>query len=391
VTTQVSAATVAPGSQVSDQVVVGGLGALPATIDVSLYGPYASPAAIDCAGAPVSTTTVAANGDGTYTSPKVTLPSAGYYTFHETIAAAATYAALDTPCAAATETTFAKADAALLTRASSSVVRPGSALSDHLTVSGLGRTPAKITVDLFGPYASLAQVDCAGAPLAVRSLSVPGDGSYVSPAVTVARAGFYVFREQIDRSALIAPVQTTCAETAETSLGAPAIITGGRGPVPRAGAASSSRPAGSTPATVAIPSLGISAPVQPVTIDLAIGELGVPADIHHVGWWRDGAAPGDPTGTVLIAGHVDSAAAGAGAFYPLKSAKTGATITVTAAGGRAYTYRVTGVQTVLKADLPIGIFTRTGPARLALVTCGGPFDAQTGHYIDNIVVYADPA
>ena len=140
-----------------------------------------------------------------------------------------------------------------------------------------------------------------------------------------------------------------------------------------------------------IPSIGVSAPVLPVTIDLALGQLGVPTDIHQVGWWRDGAAPGDPNGTVLIAGHVDSAAAGAGAFFPLKSAKPGATITVKAAGGHAYSYRVTGVQTVLKADLPITIFTRTGPPRLVLVTCGGPFDEQTGHYIDNIIVYANPA
>jgi hypothetical protein len=27
---------------------------------------------------------------------------------------------------------------------------------------------------------------------------------------------------------------------------------------------------------------------------------------------------------------------------------------------------------------------------LAVVTCGGPFDSSTGHYWDNVVVYAVP-
>jgi hypothetical protein len=391
VTTQTSGATAAPGSQISDQVVVGGLGALPATVDVALYGPYPSRAAIDCSGTPVSSTTLTAAGDGTYTSAKVTLPAAGYYTFNESIAATSTYPAVATPCAGASETTFVQGTPALATQASSAVVAPGSALSDQITVTGLGSTPAKIAVDLFGPYASLAQVDCSGQPLAVRTLTAPGDGTYRSPAVTVAKAGFYDFREQIAASPLVAAVTTACADTAETSLGAPAIITGGAGPFPRAAAAASGRAASGTPASVQIPSLGVNAPVQPSTIDLADGELAVPADIHLTGWWRDGAAPGDANGTVLIAGHVDSAAGGAGAFYPLKSARTGAIVTVTTRSGAAVRYRVTGVQTVLKANLPIGIFTRTGAPRLVLVTCGGPFDYQTRHYVDNVIVYASPA
>ena len=139
VTTQVSAATTAPGSQISDQVVVAGLGALGATINVSLYGPYASTKAIDCAGTPVSTNTVTANGNGTYTSPKVTLPSAGYYTFHETIAAAPTYPAVDTPCAGGERDDLRQGGPALQTTASSAVVRPGSALLITSPSPGLAR------------------------------------------------------------------------------------------------------------------------------------------------------------------------------------------------------------------------------------------------------------
>ena len=44
-----------------------------------------------------------------------------------------------------------------------------------------------------------------------------------------------------------------------------------------------------------------------------------------------------------------------------------------------------------KAALPTSIYTRAGSPKLVLVTCGGPFDAKTGHYRDNVVVTAVPA
>jgi hypothetical protein len=34
------------------------------------------------------------------------------------------------------------------------------------------------------------------------------------------------------------------------------------------------------------------------------------------------------------------------------------------------------------------IFDQHAPGRLAIVTCGGPFDASTGNYEDNIVAFA---
>jgi hypothetical protein len=390
VTTKVSSATAAPGSQISDTAVVSGLGIFSATVDVKLYGPYATKQAIDCSGTPLSSTTLAANGDGSYTSQKVTLPSAGYYTFNESIAATADYPAVSTPCAAASETTFAQGSPQLATQASDAVIEPGSTLTDHVKVSGLGTTPATVNVDLYGPYASLAQVNCSGSPAAHQTLAVKGDGSYDSPSFTVSKIGFYVFRESIAPSANVSGVQTQCADTAETSLAAPAIITGGRGPFPHQARQTSSQSDASTPTQVQIPALDVQAPVQPITIDLALGQLGVPSDIHHTGWWRDGAAPGDAHGTVLIAGHVDSAAAGAGAFFPLPHATRGDLVTITTRSGATVRYRVTSVERVLKANLPDSVFDRSGPARLALVTCGGPFDYQTGHYLDNIIVWGTP-
>ena len=101
--------------------------------------------------------------------------------------------------------------------------------------------------------------------------------------------------------------------------------------------------------------------------------------------------PGAKSGAVLIAGHVDSAKAGAGAFFRLKDARAGDLIQVTTQNGRTFTYKVTSVQTMLKKDLPTSIYSRTGKPRLVLVTCGGPFDSSAGHYRDNVVVTAVPA
>jgi hypothetical protein len=56
------------------------------------------------------------------------------------------------------------------------------------------------------------------------------------------------------------------------------------------------------------------------------------------------------------------------------------------------TFRITGVRTYEKSSLPYKkIFDQHAPGRLAIVTCGGPFDASTGNYEDNIVAYAVPA
>jgi len=52
------------------------------------------------------------------------------------------------------------------------------------------------------------------------------------------------------------------------------------------------------------------AAVEPaITVD---GELQVPTNVDHVGWWDGSAAAGDPFGSTVIAGHVDSATQGIG-------------------------------------------------------------------------------
>jgi LPXTG-site transpeptidase (sortase) family protein len=135
---------------------------------------------------------------------------------------------------------------------------------------------------------------------------------------------------------------------------------------------------------------GIDATVFSAGIDLSTGALDVPKNIRRAGWWADGMLPGSAKGAVLIAGHVDSATKGAGAFFGLKEAKVGDRVQVTTKNGRRFTYKVISIDTMPKAKLPPAIFARQGRPRLVLVSCGGPFIESEGHYRDNIVVTAVP-
>jgi sortase (surface protein transpeptidase) len=57
------------------------------------------------------------------------------------------------------------------------------------------------------------------------------------------------------------------------------------------------------------------------------GVLKVPENVQHVGWWDGSALAGEPFGSTVIAGHVDSATEGIGFFARLLRIKVGDTIT----------------------------------------------------------------
>ena len=399
ITTQVSAAETAPGAQITDTAVVTGLGALRADVAVELWGPFASQAAISCTGTPAWTGTFTAGGDGSYVTAPVTLTTAGYYTYRERILPTGSFSGVETGCGEAAETTLAKATPTVVTEVSDQVVAPGTSISDRITVSGLGTTPATIDVELFGPFATRAEISCGGRARWTGKVDVAGDGTVESPEVTVPKAGFYTYREEIAGSTVVNETQTPCAEEAETSLAAPLILTGrtappqtGRNPAATRGAEpedDARAGSGPRPTRVMYQRLGIRADIRAAGIDQQRGALDVPSNIRSVGWWKDGAAPGGE-GSVLIAGHVDSKKNGAGAFYALKDGKKGDRITVTTSDDKTRTYRVTGVRTVKKDALPQALFSRSGEKRLYLVTCGGPFNAKIGHYRDNVIVSAVP-
>ena len=143
------------------------------------------------------------------------------------------------------------------------------------------------------------------------------------------------------------------------------------------------------PDSIAIPSLHVSAPLVPAA--LTASELSLPGDDRVVGLYTGGAQPGAWSGTLLLASHVNTISQGPGVLYSLVKISPGAEIDVTTSTGVLTRWSVTALEVEPKDQLDQGIFSSQGPARLVLVTCGGPFDSATGHYTDNVVVTALPA
>jgi LPXTG-site transpeptidase (sortase) family protein len=134
---------------------------------------------------------------------------------------------------------------------------------------------------------------------------------------------------------------------------------------------------------------GATAEVFPAaTVD---GELKVPERVSHVGWWDGSAYAGDPFGTTVVAGHVDSATEGMGFFAKLLRSKVNDEVLLRGDGHQA-TYRVVSVQLVAKRALSSDsrAFDQTGDHRLVLITCAGRYDASRGGYDSNLVVTAVP-
>jgi len=160
--------------------------------------------------------------------------------------------------------------------------------------------------------------------------------------------------------------------------------------VPRASASLEDRPPDTsvTPTRVLVPSLDIDVAISPEGID-ADGALALPEDPEVASWYRFGPSPSSPEGTTVVAAHVDSVRYGIGPFSRLASAPTGTTVTVLGEDGQGVDYVVDRVELAPKAGIDWSrVFDREGPPRLALVTCGGDFDAGTGHYVSNVIVSA---
>ena len=140
------------------------------------------------------------------------------------------------------------------------------------------------------------------------------------------------------------------------------------------------------PTAVVLPG-GAQAPVVPAgTVD---GELQVPSGARSVGWWDGGAEAGDPFGSIVLAGHVDTKTEGLGFFARLRRAELGEYVVLRGAG-RTATYRIVSKVSVRKDALATtsGAFDQTGGHRLVLITCTGAYDADNGGYEDNLVVTA---
>ncbi len=196
---------------------------------------------------------------------------------------------------------------------------------------------------------------------------------------------------------LLAVVVAGCAPAAAPSLRAPAPSASASDGVPpdpvgipsaRVGGPAKSTRVHFVPEEVTLPG-GAHAVVEPArTVD---GDLRVPENVQHGGWWDGSAYIGDPFGSTVIAGHVDSATEGIGYFARLLRVEVGDEITVRGPGHQL-SYRVTSVQSVDKQALATDseAFDQNSAHRLVLITCTGTYRRDQGGYDRNLVVVADP-
>ena len=137
----------------------------------------------------------------------------------------------------------------------------------------------------------------------------------------------------------------------------------------------------SQPRRISIPSISVDAEIVPVGLDPKTKSLVVPKKGSIVGWFSRGAKQRP---TVLV-GHVDSAKKAA-VFYRLPKLRTGDSIRVTNTDSTTRRYRVERITRVDKDKFPTkSVYLGSG---LRLITCGGKFDRKTGHYEDNVIVFA---
>jgi sortase (surface protein transpeptidase) len=140
------------------------------------------------------------------------------------------------------------------------------------------------------------------------------------------------------------------------------------------------------PLQLSIPAIGVDTPVVKLELN-PDGTLQVPTDFSVAGWYSLGPSPGEP-GPAIIAGHVDSKR-GPAVFYRLGELAPGSVVRVTLADRTEAVFRVYAVREFAKSAFPTSlVYAPTRGAELRLITCGGAFDRQTGHYVDNIVVFA---
>jgi hypothetical protein len=140
------------------------------------------------------------------------------------------------------------------------------------------------------------------------------------------------------------------------------------------------------PVRIQIPAIGVSAKVIALGLNRN-GTIQTPKAWDEAGWYKPGPEPGE-RGPAVVVGHVDSKS-GPAVFYRLRALRRGDMIRIARRDGTAVRFRVQRTERWPKSDFPTRrVYGPSRGAALRLVTCGGNFNASTGHYVDNAIVYA---
>lgn len=142
------------------------------------------------------------------------------------------------------------------------------------------------------------------------------------------------------------------------------------------------------PVSLFISAIDVEAPIEPHGVDRRSGLMDVPDNVTDVAWYEHGPTPGEP-GSAVLAAHVDLRNQGPGVFFDIGDLEPGDLVEVSFNDGSQQSFEVIATATYPKTELPLdAIFSRSGPAVLTLITCGGAFDPEASRYDSNVVVYA---
>jgi sortase (surface protein transpeptidase) len=193
--------------------------------------------------------------------------------------------------------------------------------------------------------------------------------------------------DRAERPATAVPADTTVTTSPVTTSTAPTTTaTTNPRPTTTATVPAEAEAEAPDPVRVAIPGIGVDAPVVPLGLGPG-GELLPPTGVVETGWWQAGPEPGEP-GAAVIAGHVDSRQ-GPAVFHRLRELAAGDRVEVIRADGSGVAFAVERVERHPKQAFPTdAVYGATDGPTLRLVTCGGTFDRSTGHYVDNVIVFA---
>ncbi|MEU2439649.1 class F sortase [Streptomyces rubradiris] len=144
----------------------------------------------------------------------------------------------------------------------------------------------------------------------------------------------------------------------------------------------------SAPTRLRIPAISVDAPFTTLALGSS-GQLEPPpaGDTNLVGWYADGASPGE-RGTAIIAGHVDTVTSAA-VFANLGRLEAGDRFSVERADGRTAEFVVDSAETFAKDDFPSErVYADADRPEARLITCAGDYDRTVRDYTDNLVVFA---
>lgn len=141
------------------------------------------------------------------------------------------------------------------------------------------------------------------------------------------------------------------------------------------------------PVRLQIPALSVAAEVVAVGVT-DDGQMEVPASGDQIGWYRHGAAPGSEKGVTVLASHITTEQ-GWGVLSGIGELNAGDRVEITTADGDPVRYTVDALRIEEKSELDTAaLFDRSGPPRVALVTCTGPWLDSIGAHRDNLIVTA---